>query len=93
MEADIITDPDTVVVEFVCTSITSLTVLRVNEYMCIAYITVETIIVWVEVYQSHLVFLSCAYEAFQSYSWVCRVANSRLICGYNHHEKADKVEH
>ena len=80
------------VVKFIGTSITSLAVLCVDEYVCIAQIAVETILVWVEVNQGHLVFLCCAYKAFQGYSRVCWVAYGRLHCGYNHNEKADEVE-
>ena len=92
MEADIVADPDAVVVEFISTSITSLAMLCVHKHVCIAQITVETIIVLVEVYQGHLVFLSCACKTFKSYCRVRRVAHRRLHSGYNHHKIADEVE-
>ena len=92
MEADIVADPDAVVVEFISTSITSLAVLCVHKHVCITQITVETIIFWVEVNQGHLVSLSCACKAFKGYSRVRRIAHSRLHCSYNHHKIADEVE-
>ena len=55
MEADIVADPDAVVVEFISTSITSLAMLCIHKHVRIAQITVETIIVLVEVNQGHLV--------------------------------------
>ena len=92
MEADIVADPDAVVIEFISTSITTLAMLCVHKHVCITQITVETIIVLVEVYQGHLVFLSCACKTFKSYCRVRRVAHRRLHCGYNHHKIADEVE-
>ena len=93
MKAYVITDPDAVMVEFISTSITSLAVLCVDEYVCIAQIAVETILVRVEVYQSHLIFPRCSYKAFQSYGGVRWVTHGRLYCGYNHNDKTDEVKH
>ena len=92
MEADVVTDPDTVVVELISTSIASLTVLCVGEYMRVAQIAVETILIWVEFYQGHLIFLCGACKAFQGYGGVRRITRSCLHCGYDHREEADEVE-
>ena len=58
VQADVVVDPDTVMVKLIHTSVTPLTVFGIFQYVSIAQIAVETIILIFEIVLRHTVFSS-----------------------------------
>ena len=70
VQSDVITDPDTVVVELIDATIASLAVLCVLENVGVTNFTVELIFVDVEVYNGHFVRFGQSSHPFKAYSRV-----------------------
>ena len=85
MHANVVADPDAVVIEIVCTPVTPLTMLCVLENVCIAYVTIELIICRVEFKLGEAITLGCSGQSFQGNGGISRVAPGNLCRQNNHH--------
>ncbi len=91
MQADIITDPYTVMIELIAAPIAPLAMFGILQNMCIANITVKLIVFLVEVPSRHPILLGYLMETFKSYGWICGVARCHFGRRDYHCEKTQAV--